>query len=120
MAESMQDKARMKAQANSMSRSRDRNDPMNMTSGSFASKLRHHEGSRLNSPTVAECAKCQDKSNQRPCEEWVEILKAQFTDQIDMLFRKKMQEFIDFIEEYVEVKDQTDVNQDNIIHAFYR
>ena len=31
-----------------------------------------------------------------------------------------MQEFIDFIEEVVDVKDQTDPNADNIIHAFYR
>ena len=31
-----------------------------------------------------------------------------------------MQEFVEFIEEYVNVDDQVDVTQDNVIHAFYR
>ena len=31
-----------------------------------------------------------------------------------------MQEFIDFIEEVVDVDDQTDPEKENIIHAFYR
>jgi len=39
---------------------------------------------------------------------------------IQTLFRKKMQEFIEFIEEYVHVEEQVDVNNDNVIHTFYR
>ena len=31
-----------------------------------------------------------------------------------------MKEFIEFIEEYVNVEDQIDVDGDNVIHAFYR
>ena len=57
-----------------------------------------------------DCPKCQGRSDRRPCEEWVDILRAQFSDQIDLLFRQKMQEFVDFIEEYVNVDDQIDVN----------
>ena len=31
-----------------------------------------------------------------------------------------MKEFIDFVEDYIEVEDQIDPEQDNVIHAFYR
>ena len=31
-----------------------------------------------------------------------------------------MKEFIEFIEEYIDVDEQIDPNQDNIIHTFYR
>ena len=37
-----------------------------------------------------------------------------------MLFRNKMQEFIEFIEEVVDVDDQIDVEKDNVVHTFYR
>ena len=37
-----------------------------------------------------------------------------------MLFRNKMQEFIEFIEEVVDVDDQIDVDKDNVVHTFYR
>lgn len=69
---------------------------------------------------VNDCPKCRGQTDKRPCLEWVEILREEFTVHIDGLFRKKMQEFIDFIEEYLNVEDQIDPEQDNVIHAFYR
>lgn len=39
---------------------------------------------------------------------------------IDGLFGKRMQEFVDFIEDTLEVTDQVDVNKDHVIDAFYR
>mgnify|MGYP006975444287 CR=1 FL=1 len=66
------------------------------------------------------CPKCRGRSEQRPCLEWVEELRNEFTDYINELFRKKMQEFIEFIEETVDVDDQIDTDQDHVIHAFYR
>ena len=52
-----------------------------------------------------DCPKCLGRSEEKPCIEWVDILRNEFTDYINELFRKKMQEFIDFIEEYVNVED---------------
>ena len=66
------------------------------------------------------CPKCKGKSELRPCEEWVTILRDEFTIRIDGLFRAKMKEFSDFIEEIVDVDDQIDPEADNVIHAFYR
>ena len=39
---------------------------------------------------------------------------------INELFVKRMREFIDFIEDSLEVTDQIDVNQPNVIDAFYK
>ena len=69
---------------------------------------------------VNNCPKCLGQSEKRPCEEWVAELRTDFTDYIDALFRKKMQEFIEFIEETVDVDDQIDTDKDHVIHAFYR
>ena len=48
------------------------------------------------------------------------MLEDKFKDYIDELFRKKMQEFIDFIEEAVDIDDQIDLENDHVIHSFYR
>ena len=72
-----------------------------------------------NSDYSGVCPKCKDVGK-KPCLEQIDILRNEFTIYIDGLFRQKMKEFINFIEEYVEVKDQIDPEQDNIIHAFYR
>ena len=44
-------------------------------------------------------------SNHPNQEEWVEVIRCELTEHIEILFRKKMQEFIEFIEEYVNVED---------------
>lgn len=51
------------------------------------------------------CPKCGGRSEKRPCEDWVDELRKEFSNQINELFRKKMQEFIEFIEETVNVDD---------------
>ena len=85
------------------------------------------QGSRLHSAASSRNQKRIDEINSRngespskTLEEWVEILRNEFTIQIDGLFREKMKEFIEFIEEYISVEDQVDPDQDHIIHAFYR
>ena len=55
-----------------------------------------------------DCTKCRGLSDRLPCEEWVATLREEFTIKIDLLFRDKMKEFTDFIEEVVEVEDQID------------
>ena len=50
----------------------------------------------------------------------VKMLEIKFKDYIDDLFRKKMQEFVDFIEEAVDIDDQIDLENDHVIHSFYR
>ena len=47
-------------------------------------------------------------------------MKKELHDHIEQLFRKRMQEFIDFIEEVVAYEEQIDTDQDNVIHAFYK
>lgn len=54
---------------------------------------------------MRDCPKCGGDSDKRPCIEWVEILEERFKDHIDLLFKKKMQEFMDFIEESLDVAD---------------
>lgn len=51
------------------------------------------------------CPKCQDKEEKRPCVEWVDILREEFTIKIEGLFREKMKEFTEFIEESLDVED---------------
>jgi len=70
--------------------------------------------------SVNDCPKCRGETDKRPCLEWVDILREEFTSHIDGLFSRRMQEFIDFIEEYINLEDQIDPEQDNVIHAFYR
>ena len=107
-------------------------DKFNMTMNSVSSK---HSGQNLkfdpstgireegrmgSQDPLNNCPKCNGTSEKRPCEEWVQLLEEKFTDYINELFRKKMQEFIDFIEEAVDVEDQIDPEQDHVIHSFYR
>ena len=54
---------------------------------------------------VNDCPKCRGQTDRRPCVEWVETLREEFTLYIDGLFRAKMKEFIDFVEDYIEVED---------------
>ena len=51
------------------------------------------------------CVKCRDRSDLRPCVDYVEELREEFTNLINTLFIKRMQEFIDFIEDSLEVTD---------------
>ena len=87
-------------------------------------QIRADNFSREQSPnsnrSFNDCPKCRGKSSKQPCEDWVEILRNEFKDHINVLFRKKMQEFIEFIEEVVDVEDQIDVSKDHVIHTFYR
>ena len=66
------------------------------------------------------CVKCEGREDKRPCKEYIDILRDEFTILIENLFRKRMQEFIDFIEDTLEVTDQVDVNKDHVIDSFYR
>lgn len=83
--------------------------------GALSSRKASHQSSVNNN-----CPKCKGKTPQRPCVEYVEILREEFRVHIDSLVRARMKEFTDFIEEAVTVEDQVDVSQDHIIHAFYR
>jgi len=64
--------------------------------------------SNKRSTVLQKCGKCKGLSDARPCEEYVEELRNEFTIQIDTLFRNKMKEFINFIEEVLDVEDQID------------
>lgn len=69
---------------------------------------------------INNCPQCKGKTLQRPCQEYVDILREEFKIHIESLFANKMRDFIAFIEETVTLEDQVDVEKDHIIHAFYR
>ena len=52
-----------------------------------------------------DCPKCQGLTDRKPCLEWVEILRTEFFDHINELFRVKMKEFMAFIEETLDIED---------------
>ena len=51
------------------------------------------------------CPRCGKVTSMKTCQEWEELLRAELREHIESLFRKKMQEFIEFIEEVVNVED---------------
>ena len=119
---SVQDSLRHRAQQRSKERQN------NGTAYSLQSRQRndynkHRYGSKddgsIGSRGTRDCPKCHGNSYQL-CEDFVDQIRKEFTDHIELLFRKKMQEFVDFIEEVIDVEDQIDVDKDHVIHAFYR
>ena len=54
---------------------------------------------------INSCPRCKGASEERPCQEWVDLLKVEFMDYIKELFREKMNEFIAFLEEDLTVND---------------
>ena len=51
------------------------------------------------------CPKCKGISDDKPCIEWAEVLRSEFTIYIDSMFHRKMKAFTDFIEESLDVDD---------------
>lgn len=66
------------------------------------------------------CSRCKGESFKRPCLDYVDELRDEFRTLIEKLFHKRMREFIDFIEDKLEVEDQVDVTKENVIDTFYK
>ena len=67
-----------------------------------------------------QCELCNGHGYGGPCQEAIIIVKDELKSYLDSMFAKRMQEFINFIENDLEIENQVNIESDTVLATFYK